>query len=77
MDERESQIGPPPPLPHNERPFTDEELCELRGVLETRRRVKWLLASTRVGVIWLAAIFGTLSLLWDNVVRFVFHIVGK
>jgi hypothetical protein len=76
VNENESQTGPPP-LHQHERPFTDEELRELRGVLEADRRMKWLMASARIGAIWLAAIVGTVSLLWDSVVRFVLHVVGK
>ena len=76
VNENESQIGPPP-LRQHERPLTDEELRELRGILEADRRMKWLMASARIGAIWLAAIFGTVSLIWDSVVRFVLHVVGK
>jgi len=74
VDEHESRIGP---TPEHERPFTDAELRELRGVLEADRRMKWLMASARVGAIWIAAIAGTASLLWDSVVRFVLHVAGK
>ena len=76
MNENESQIDPPP-LRQHERPFTDEELRELRGILEADRRMKWLMASARIGAIWLAAVVGTVSLLWESVVRFVLHVVGK
>ena len=74
VNENESQNGLPP---HHERPLTDEELRDLRGVLEADRRMKWLMASARIGAIWIASIIGTVSLLWDSVVRFVLHMVGK
>ena len=62
VNENESQIGPPPPLHQHERALTDEELRELRGILEADRRMKWLMASARIGAIWIAAIVGTVSL---------------
>lgn len=77
MNEHESQIGTPPPPPPHERPLSDGEIRDIRRVLEADRRMKWLMASARIGAIWIAAIAGTMSLMWDNLVRFVLHIVGK
>ena len=74
MNENESQNGP---QPQHERPLTDAELRELREVLEADRRMKWVWASARIGAIWIAAVAGTVSLLWDSLVRFVLHIVGR
>ena len=60
-----------------ERPLTDEELREVRRIIEADRRMKWLMATARITAIWIAAVAGTVSLLWDNLVRFVLHVVGK
>ncbi|MGO1500824.1 MAG: hypothetical protein ACTHWH_06025 [Marinobacter sp.] len=76
MHEPESQIGPPPPTAR-ERPLSDEEIRDLRKIIEADRRMKWLLATTRITAIWVAAAAGTVSLLWDNLVRLVLHLAGR
>jgi hypothetical protein len=74
-DNPERQAGPPAP-PH-ELPLSDKELRDLRHIIEADRRMKWLMASARIGAIWIAAIAGTVSILWDNIVRFVLHMTGR
>jgi hypothetical protein len=70
----DNPVGPPEP---HERPLSDEELRDLRHIIEADRRMKWLMASARIGAIWIAAIAGTVSILWDNIVRFVLHMTGR
>lgn len=67
----------PAPQPPHELPLSDKELRDLRHIIEADRRMKWLMASARIGAIWVAAIAGTVSILWDNIVRFVLHMTGR
>ena len=76
MDDERRRLEPQDQQ-HHERPLTDAELRDLREVLEADRRMKWVWASARIGAIWIAAVAGTVSLLWDSLVRFVLHIVGR
>lgn len=76
MSEQESQIGRPP-MPPPERPLSNEELRDIRRIIEADRRMKWLMATARITAIWIAAAAGTVSLLWDNLVRFVLHVAGR
>lgn len=77
-EQREQQIGPPPGNSfRQERPLSDEELRDIRRIIEADRRMKWLMATARITAIWVAAAAGTVSLLWDNLVRFVLHMAGR
>jgi len=62
---------------HSERPLTDDEIKELRELLEANRRMKWLWGNSRKTFIWLAAIIGTVSVAWEALVKFVLYITGK
>jgi hypothetical protein len=62
---------------HNERALTDEEIREIRGIIEADKRAKWLWATIRTGSIWLAAVLGALMLAWDSLGRILRSIVER
>lgn len=59
-----------------ERPLTDEEIREVRGIIEADKRAKWLWATIRTGAIWVAAVLGALMLAWDTLVKILKSIVA-
>lgn len=61
----------------HERPLTDEEIREVRAIIEADRRAKWLWATIRTGAIWVAAVLGAFVLAWDSFVKVVKSIVSS
>lgn len=57
--------------------LSDEELKEIRDMLQSERRVRWLWSSVRVWSIWIAGVFTALAVSWDFVINIVKHAVGK
>lgn len=76
-DQRAEFPAPPPPNEEDSPPLTARERAEVRDMLEADRRVKWFWRGTRAIAIWVAAVGGSLMLLWDGLVRVVKHIVGS
>lgn len=52
-------------------PLTDEELKDIRNLLEADRRVKWAMAKVKAAVLWLAAVVGAFIFLSDAFVKFI------
>lgn len=46
--------------------FTEQELKELRELLETERRVKWLRSTIRNILVWMVGVVGGLTFLWQS-----------
>lgn len=69
--------GLPDDLQNVERPLTDEEIREIRAIIEADKRAKWLWANIRTVAIWIAAVLGALMLAWDSLVRIVKSIVAS
>ena len=54
---------------HQERELTDEEIREVRAIIEADKRANWLWALIRTGSIWVAAVLGALMLTWEAIVK--------
>lgn len=63
--------------PPGERQLTDDELREVRDIIQADKRAKWLWASIRTGGVWMAAVLGGATLFWDSVVRIAKAMVDK
>lgn len=75
-----AQPAPPPqamPPVHREAPLTDEEIREVREMLEADRRVKWLWAGARKVAIWVAAVVGALVVSSEFIVKVIKNIAGS
>lgn len=62
---------------HRRTHLTEEEVAELREMLEEERRAKWLWSSIRVWSIWIAAVVGGMTVFWDSATRILRSMVGK
>lgn len=62
---------------HKERELSDDEIREIRAIIEADKRAKWLWATIRTGAIWVAAVLGALMLAWDTLVKIVKSIVAS
>lgn len=61
----------------NRTELTEEELKEIRAMLEEERRAKWLWSSIRIWSIWIVGVIGCITLMWDSMGRVLKAIVGK
>ena len=59
------------PNPKQEDPLTPEELKQLRAMLTSEQRVKWLWATIRIWAVWLGAVGLGFAVGWDALVRIV------
>lgn len=69
--------GTQAPPPNNEPPLTDAELKEVRELLESDRRAKWLWSTLRTWSLWLGGVFGAITLTWDSLARVVKSMAGQ
>lgn len=65
------------PLPNRQPPLTDAELVELRELLESDRRAKWLWSTLRTWSLWLGGVIGAITLTWDSLARVVKSMAGN
>ena len=64
-------------MPEHQNPLTDEELIEIRGIIEADKRAKWLWATIRTSAIWVAAVVTGFTVFWDTAGRILRTMVGK
>ena len=57
--------------------LSDEELIEIRSIIESDKRAKWLWATARTWAIWMTAVIGGFTVFWDAAGRVLKAMVGK
>ncbi len=60
-----------------EKPLNDEERRQIREIIESDQRAKWLWSSIRVWSLWIAALITGLSMTWDTIVAVIKAAVSK
>ena len=58
-------------------PLTDEEVAEIRRIIESEKRMKWLWASVRNIAVWIVAVIGGVVLAYESLANAVKHLAGK
>ena len=61
----------------HEAPLTDQELIEIRQIIESDRRAKWLWSTVRAISVWVAAVIAGATLLLDSMASGIKHLIGK
>ena len=61
----------------HEAPLTDKELIEIRQIIESDRRAKWLWSTVRAISVWVAAVIAGATLLLDSMASGIKHLIGK
>jgi hypothetical protein len=51
--------------------LTDEQIEELLELLEHDKRVRWLWSTARTLAVWIAAVFGGVTVGWDTLAKIV------
>lgn len=55
----------------NKPALTDEEVQELRELLEREKRVTWLWSTARTWAVWIAAVVGGVTIGWDTLSKII------
>lgn len=58
-------------------PFSDEEIKQLRQILEAERNMKWLWSTMRNLAVWVAAILTGITVGYQALIDVVKHLAGK
>lgn len=61
----------------SERPLTDDEIIDIRRIIEHDKRAVWLWSSIRNIAVWVVAVIGGISLAYQSLADAVKHLVGK
>tara|TARA_R110000824_G_scaffold3726_4_gene17697 strand:+ start:4444 stop:4635 length:192 start_codon:yes stop_codon:yes gene_type:complete len=56
--------------------LTDEELAEVRRIIETDKRRMWLMSGVRSVASWVVVVIGALVVFWDAIARTIRSAVG-
>jgi hypothetical protein len=56
--------------------LTDEELAEVRRIIETDKRRMWLMSGVRSVASWVVVVIGALVVFWDTIARTIRSAVG-
>lgn len=67
----DDQRIPGAPAPHDEPPLTNQEIRELREMLEADRRVKWFWGLMKTISIWIIAVGGAFTMTWGMLVKLI------
>ena len=58
-------------------PLSDDELQEIRRLIEHDKRAKWLWASVRNVAVWVVAVIGGISLAYQSLADAIKHLAGR
>ena len=58
-------------------PLSDSELTEIRRIIESEKRMKWLWASIRNVAVWIVAVIGGVALAYESLANAIKHLAGK
>lgn len=57
--------------------LTEEEVKQIREILQNEQRAKWLWSSIRVWSIWIAGVITAISITWGTFVEIIRSVVQK
>jgi hypothetical protein len=53
----------------HQEPLTEDELAEVRRIIEADKRRVWLMSSVRATASWIVVVLGGVALSWDSLVK--------